>query len=270
LDAATFDFACLDVENHSFSVPRAHHAATNHMNSEDAGFSYDSIAAQYAAKVDSAPYNAFYERPAMLGMLPPVDGLRILDAGCGPGWYTGQLLERGARVDGIDASAEMVAHATRRLSHYPAAVASRATLRVASLGETLPFADSAFDGAISPLVLHYLPDWRPALREIRRVLAPGGWLLLSTHHPAADAALFETSHYFDIEHVTDVWDWVGTVEFYRRSLTEIFASLKDANLAIESVVEPVPTQQFFQSKPDAYARLMRQPEFLILKVVRHE
>jgi CheY-like chemotaxis protein len=80
----------------------------------------------------------------------------------------------------------------------------------------------------------------------------------------------ETTHYFDTEHVTDHWDWVGKVEFYRRSLTEIFASVKDAGLSVDSVVEPIPTQEFFHAKPDSYARLMRQPEFLILKVVRRD
>ena len=238
------------------------------MNSDDTDFSYDSIAAQYASKVDSAPYNAYYERPAMLEMLPRVEGCRILDAGCGAGWYAEQLLGRGATVDGIDSSREMVAFARERLSRLPTATGLRANVQVGSLTERLPFDDSTFDGAISPLVLHYLPDWRPALKEIRRVLAPGAWLLLSTHHPAADAALFETNHYFEIEHVTDHWDWVGQVEFFRRSLTEIFASLRDADFSIDRVVEPVPTQDFLRIKPDSYARLMRQPEFMIIKALR--
>ena len=69
--------------------------------------------------------------------------------------------------------------------------------------------------------MHYMRDWRPALREMRRVLRPEGWLLFSTHHPAADAARFKTENYFATEHVVDHWDWVGRVEFFRRSLTEI-------------------------------------------------
>lgn len=233
------------------------------LTSREEAFSYDAIAEDYARNVDAAPYNALYERPAMLRLLPEVAGMRILDAGCGSGWYAEQLLARGARVDAIDASASMVEFARRRLAANQSA--ARLTLQVADLGSTLPFEDSIFGGAISPLVLHYMSDWRPALREIRRVLEPGGWLQLSTHHPAADAARLETSDYFATEHVIDRWEWVGRVEFYRRPLTEIFDSLLESGFVIEKVVEPVPTEEFRLAKPDSYERLMSQPEFLIVR-----
>lgn len=236
-------------------------------STEETDFSYDSIADEYAAKVDSAPYNALYERPAMLALLPDISGARILDAGCGSGWYASQLLARGARVDAIDASASMVEHARRRLS---AEGTQELTVQVADLSSKLPFEDESFTGAISPLVLHYLPDWRPALCEIRRVLAPGGWLQLSTHHPAADAVHFGTRNYFATEHVIDHWDWVGRVELYRRSLTEIFDSLLESRFVIEKVVEPGPTNDFRVARPESYEKLMRQPEFLILRVRKQD
>jgi len=224
-------------------------------------FSYDSIAEHYATKVDSAPYNALYERPAMLSLLPNIKGLRILDAGCGSGWYASQLVERGALVDAVDASESMVAYAKTRLATELRD--EKLTIGVASL-ESLPFDDSRFDGAVSPLVLHYMADWRPPLKEIHRVLRPDGWLLFSTHHPAADAERFQTGNYFAVEHIIDHWDWVGRVEFFRRSLTEIFSSLRDSGFSIEKVVEPVPTEEFRRAKPDSYERLMNQPEFLMI------
>ncbi len=226
-------------------------------------FSYDSIAAQYAERVDTAPYNALYERPAMLAELPAVDGARVLDAGCGSGWYSGQLLERGALVDAIDASAEMVNHARRRLASFDSG--ALLSIRTADLAERLPFDDEKFDGIVSPLVLHYMEDWRPPLREMHRVLATDGWLLLSTHHPAADAALFDTKDYFRTERVVDYWEWVGNVEFYRRSLTEIHSSVADSGFVIERLIEPVPTPEFRALNPEAYQNLMRQPAFLIIR-----
>jgi SAM-dependent methyltransferase len=226
-------------------------------------FSYDTIAAEYAANVDNAPYNALYERPAMLGVLPDVKGKRILDAGCGSGWYAEQLVKRGAIVSAIDASAAMVDHARVRLSQIDAEP-GRFDLKVADLADKLPFDDASFDGIVSPLVLHYLRDWRPTLREMRRVLKAHGWLLFSTHHPAADAALFQTKNYFATEHVVDHWEWVGRVEFFRRSLTEVISSVIESGFVIDKVVEPVPTAEFKASKPDHWERLMNQPAFLIV------
>lgn len=231
-------------------------------------FNYDSIASEYAAKVDSAPYNALYERPAMLGLLPDLEGRRILDAGCGSGWYAEKLIERGAVLDAIDSSAAMVEHARERLARG-ARKESGPTLQVADLVDPLPFEDESFDGIVSPLVLHYLRDWRPTLGEMHRVLRPNGWLLFSTHHPAADAALFDTHNYFAVEHVVDHWDWVGRVEFFRRSLTEIVDSVVGSGFVIERLVEPLPTDEFRAAKPDEWERLMHQPEFLMILARKH-
>lgn len=239
------------------------------MEQDQHHFNYDSIASTYAEKVDTAPFNALYERPAMLAALPAVTGKRILDAGCGSGWYAEALAARGATVEGVDASASMIDRARDRLATMPPDLRDRVSFNVAPLGERLPFENGQFAGIVSALVLHYLPDWRPALREMHRVLETDGWLLLSTHHPSADALLFDTSDYFATEHVTDHWDWIGDVQFYRRSLTEIFASLRESGFAIDAVVEPHPTQEFLAADPEAYARLLKHPAFLIVKCVRN-
>jgi ubiquinone/menaquinone biosynthesis C-methylase UbiE len=52
-----------------------------------------------------------------------------------------------------------------------------------------PFPDSAFDDVIASLVLHYLQDWGPALAELRRVLTPGGRLIVAVDHPFAIQAI---------------------------------------------------------------------------------
>ena len=76
---------------------------------------YDSIARRYAAKIDERPWNALYERPATLGLLPDVNGNDVLDAGCGHGWYADWLARMGARVVAVDRSREMVMLARERL-----------------------------------------------------------------------------------------------------------------------------------------------------------
>lgn len=65
---------------------------------------YDRFAAGYAAHNDSSPWNALYERPAVPGMMGDVDGLRVLDAGCGAGAHARELQAGGAAVTGFDMS----------------------------------------------------------------------------------------------------------------------------------------------------------------------
>ncbi len=232
-----------------------------------ASFSFDDIADAYAAGVDSAPYNALYERPAMMSLLPAVEGARVLDAGCGTGWYAAELATRGAMVTAIDASAAMVGHARARFASAPLREpAGRVRLEVADLEQPLSFAaDGAFDGIVSSLVLHYIRDWGPTLAEFRRVLKPDGWLVFSTHHPSADATRLGTSRYVETEPVEDYWKWVGVVRYYRRPLSAIIDALTGAGLAIERLVEPLPTEEFRQTKPDSYQRLLKQPEFLLVR-----
>jgi 2-polyprenyl-3-methyl-5-hydroxy-6-metoxy-1,4-benzoquinol methylase len=67
------------------------------------------VAEKYAADVDTKPHNAYNECPAVLSLLPPLAGLKVLDAGCGNGWYDELLVEHGATVTAVDSSPGLVA-----------------------------------------------------------------------------------------------------------------------------------------------------------------
>ena len=102
-------------------------------------------------------------------------GDRVLDAGCGPGFYVAETLERvgpEGSVAGVDVSTSMLALAAKRCEGH-------ANVSFAEGGVTdLPLADADFDRALSVQVLEYVADIPAALRELRRVLRPGGRLLL--------------------------------------------------------------------------------------------
>lgn len=95
---------------------------------------------------------------------------RVLDVGCGNGWATRLMAEkaRDGRVAGIDIADEMI-----RLARETSASLSNVEFRVTS-AEKLPFLDGEFTHAFSMESLYYYADIRGALREIKRVLAPGG------------------------------------------------------------------------------------------------
>jgi SAM-dependent methyltransferase len=225
---------------------------------------YDPIAASYAARVDAAPFNACYERPAMVNLLPAVRNRRVLDAGCGSGWYAEQLVALGAHVTALDASPAMIAYARARLG-------TRAAFHVADLAQPLTWlADASTDLVIAPLVLHYLEAWGPTLREFARVLRPGGRLLFSTHHPGTEAERLSVTRYFAVEPVDETLPGVGPVRFFRRPLTAIFDALADAEFLVERVVEPGPTAALQTRDPAAFDRVSRRPAFLIVRARRDE
>lgn len=204
----------------------------------------------------------------MLALLPDVQDCHILDAGCGSGWYAERLLERGATVEAVDSSEGMLRYARQRIASNSEGASSRINFKVGDLADPLPYEDETFDGVISPLVLHYIKEWRPVLTQMCRVLRPGGWVLFSTHHPAADAARSGTRNYFVTEHDSDYWEWAGHVEFFRRSLTTIIDCVIQSGFVLDALVEPEPTEEMRRSHPESWQRLMHQPEFLIVKARR--
>jgi SAM-dependent methyltransferase len=99
---------------------------------------------------------------------------RILDAGCGNGRYSRFLLRRAdpdALITAFDYSQGMLLRARKRLG------TDRVTQAAADLTR-LPYADGSFDAVVCGWVLEHLPDPHPGLRELARVMRPGGKLLL--------------------------------------------------------------------------------------------
>jgi SAM-dependent methyltransferase len=166
-------------------------------------------------------------------------------------------VDQGARVTAIDLTTEFVSLTTAR-------VGERARVLQADLTLPLEFADDTFDIVVSPLVLHYLKDWLPTLREFHRVLRPGGVLVFSTHHPFMDWKLFDTDDYFAVELLHDEWD-IGKVDYYRRPLTAISRDLEASGFCIERLLEPQPTEEFRRRNPETHERLMRNPWFLAVR-----
>lgn len=199
---------------------------------------YDSFAEGYTASNETSFVNAYYERPAMLALAGDVTGRRILDAGCGSGPLFAALRDRGAIVTGFDKSAGMVALARRRLG-------DDAGLLVAELGSPLPFPDGAFDDVTASLVLHYLQDWGPALAELRRVLKPGGRLIVSVNHPFAEnlwhrAAGLEPDYFATCSYVVE-WTAGGQsvrLRFWTRPLHAMTSAFTAADFRIAVISEP--------------------------------
>ena len=223
---------------------------------------YDSFAEAYTAETEAGLINAYYERPAILALAGDVTGRRILDAGCGSGPVFAALRDRGAIVTGFDKSAGMLELARRRLG-------DGAALQVADLASPLPFPDGAFDDVVASQVLHYLEDWGPALAELRRVLKPGGRLIVAIDHPFAIQALEllagRKTTYLATYRWTEEWEMGGQrfpMSFWHRPLHATTDAFTAAGFRISVISEPQPVPAARELDPDGFRMLSNNPSFL--------
>ncbi|MCP3026383.1 class I SAM-dependent methyltransferase [Halobacillus sp. A5] len=228
---------------------------------------FDKLAKTYLNDIDHvSPYNAYYERPAMMNALPAdMNGRNILDAGCSAGWYSEEFIKRGAdKVKGFDLSPLMVEAANSR------ELGERADFICHDLQEPLPVSDHSIDVVVSSLTLHYLKEWDFVFEEFNRVLKQGGVFLYSTHHPFMDYTLNQCESYFQSELLTDTWvkpKVTIDVSFYSRSMQNII-NVTNKHFTLEEVIEPQPVPKMKEEFPSSYQKLMTQPHFLIVKAVK--
>jgi SAM-dependent methyltransferase len=154
--------------------------------------------------------DAFNASPAMqaadtlgrlLELLPASPGERWLDAACGPGIVARALAPRVAEVEGVDLTPAMVDLASRE-----AAAGGIGNIRFA-LGDVtaLPYADGAFDGAVTRFSLHHVPLPGRVVAELARVVRPGGVVAVADH-VTSDVAVTAAWHE-EIERLRDPSHW---------------------------------------------------------------
>jgi ubiquinone/menaquinone biosynthesis C-methylase UbiE len=116
-------------------------------------------------------------------------GIQVLDAGCGTGVYARALAEQGCQVTAIDTAPGMLVHARRRAETLPAGCPGTLTVDAVSVDGPLPFPDMSFDVVLLVSVLQAVNHPEYTLREIHRVLAPGGTLYVVHFLPHPNKAL---------------------------------------------------------------------------------
>ncbi len=156
---------------------------TLHRHKQSAVAEHSRTAAEFAeryARLDVDPYESCfaYSRHRLQKLMEPFlpergQGLRLLDVGCGTGHHLTQFRRQGFDVTGVDGSPEMIALAQAR---NPGAVIRQGDV------EALPVPSAAFDVVVCVEVLRYLPGLSDCVREMARVLKPGG-VCLATATP---------------------------------------------------------------------------------------
>ena len=114
-----------------------------------------------------------YETQLILDLLKPEKGEVILDAGCGTGIFTLDVLSLGSKVIGLDRSLPMLIQARKKLKDFPFQILLADMLN-------LPFRKSSFDKVISITALEFIEDAKVAVRELFRVTRNGGTVVVAT------------------------------------------------------------------------------------------
>jgi len=114
-----------------------------------------------------------YEAELMLDLLKPKQGEIILDAGCGTGIFTTDILSSGSQVIGLDISLPMLIQAKKKLKEYPFWIILADMLN-------LPFPGSSFDKVVSVTALEFVEDAKDAIGELFRITKRGGCIVVAT------------------------------------------------------------------------------------------
>lgn len=206
-----------------------------------------------------------FHRDRFLELLPSPPQ-RVLDVGCGEGRLPRDLKRAGYEVVGVDGSATLIGHAREADPEGTYEVADAAGL---------PFADGSFPLVTAFMSLHDIDDAAGAIREIGRVLGPGGRACLAIVHPINSAGSFTDTtpdsdfvirgSYFEERRYADAIERDGlrmTFTSYHRPLQAYAAWLEAAGLLIERLVEVEDT-----SDPPG-DRWRRLPLFLQIRAVK--
>jgi SAM-dependent methyltransferase len=214
--------------------------------------------------LDGAP-----EWPTLRSMLPDMAGLRVVDLGCGFGWFARWAASAGAAaVLGIDLSERMLERAAAETSD------DRITYQRQDL-DVVELPAAAFDVAYSSLALHYLADLDRILATIHQSLVPGGVFVFSIEHPIYSAPSRQEFVTDSSGHVT--WpldqyqiegprttDWLAPgVQKYHRTLGTHVTSLLATGFALDQLCEWAPSAEQIAEHPEWSIELER-PQFLLV------
>ncbi len=207
--------------------------------------------------------------PVLFKIVGNASKQRVLDLACGNGYIARRLAKSGATVTGVDGSARMIEHAQAKETEQPLGIA----YHVADAAHLKVLQDATFDVVVCNMSLMDIEDAEGTILEVSRVLRSKGRFVASLPHPCFEVG---NSSAWVIEEVgrvrvtTTVWRKVSRYRepfrdeagwrvtpndvrytiAYHRPLSWYFRALHKARLAVTSLEEPAPTEEFMKQSPE--------------------
>ena len=216
--------------------------------------------------------NELFEIPALLSLLPELDGKSVLDLGCGFGDHCKMFLERGAdRIVGIDISEKMLEVARQENADPRIEYVNLPIEEANKLSEK-------FDIAVSSLAFHYVEDFAGTVKSVYDRLCNGGIFVFSQEHPLVTChsrgsrwtkdengeKLYVNLANYGVEGVRDTKWFVEGVKIYHRTFSLIINTLTEVGFTVEKLIEPRPTPELLEKYPD-HSDLFHKPDFLLIR-----
>jgi len=222
-------------------------------------------------------FNSAIEEPAVHSLLPPLEGLRILDLGCGFGKFVTFCLQNGAEsVLGTDISHSMVTEAKKHIKD------PRAGFEIIA-AEDFEADENSFDLVVSSMCFHYIRNIRPVFEKVSHALSEGGYFIFSVEHPICTSLLKgwcstddEPKKHWPVDNYKKetirVSDWfVEGVIKYHRTIETYINELIDAGFSIKRLLEPGPAKTSVAERPELSEHLRRPPVLVLagIKQAQH-
>lgn len=221
------------------------------------------------------PYQTQVTDPALLDLIGDCHGLEILDAGCGEGYLSRELIRRGAEhVDGVDTCAEFITAARSHPEQAPST-----SFHLADVA-ALPLPDRSVDLVVANRLPNGIATPERRFLEFARVLRPSGRLIVLGMHPCFYAARaersgsggFDLDAYFGVRTVEQPFNVAGVTspaasvqQFY--SLEAYIGMITSAGFVMTDLREPHPTAEQRQQNPWWEENFVR-PLFMLLECRR--
>jgi len=242
-----------------------------------------------AAEIWDAGYSKYGDayrqkifNPALFSLLGDVKSKRILDAGCGAGYFSRLLVEKGAMVTGVDLSKKFIEIAKRYEKEKKLGI----KYEVADIANLSQFHDGFFDVVVSVYVLSDTRDCKKAIGEIARVLKPKGRFIFLTSHPCfdwqaggweripvdsqrdEDNLYFKVDDYFKHGTLENQWGKLPVLLSFHWTLTDYFRFLTENGFLVRNLVEPRPLRKALKERPRDWEREDRIPPVIIFDAVK--